>query len=84
MRKYILLLVTLLLVTLTISACSMENNADKGARDTAPADIINFPNDFRNVAHKCDGKGHRVYVTNYNETGTSSSVAVIDDPSCVR
>lgn len=31
-------------------------------RDSNPADIIEMPDGFSNVATKCDGHGHRLYV----------------------
>ena len=34
-----------------------------GRFDDSPAEVINFPDQFANVAHKCDGHGHRVYST---------------------
>ena len=48
-----------------------------GDYDDSPAEVINFPDQFANVAHKCDGHGHRVY-----STTRQAPVVVIDDPSC--
>lgn len=48
--------------------------------DDTGKDVIQFPDRFSNVAHACDGHGHRVYVT--TKSDTSRFMAVIDDPSC--
>ncbi|MEO6121229.1 MAG: hypothetical protein ABIW46_06260 [Acidimicrobiales bacterium] len=48
-----------------------------GQVDDSPAEVINFPNKFANVAHKCDGYGHRVY-----STTRPAPPVVVDDPTC--
>jgi len=50
--------------------------------DRGPAEVIAMPDQFRNVAHKCDGHGHRVYSNSTGDSGTASHIVVIDDPSC--
>lgn len=45
-----------------------------------PVDVIQFPDRFSNVAHACDGHGHRVYVT--TKSDQSRFMAVTDDASC--
>jgi hypothetical protein len=55
-------------------------DAPTGDKDDSPAAVINMPNNFANVAHKCDGHGHRVYVSTH--TAQAKQIAVIDDPSC--
>jgi len=45
-----------------------------------PVDVIQFPDQFSNVAHTCDGHGHRVYVT--TKSDQSRFMVVIDDPEC--
>jgi len=50
--------------------------------DRSPAEVIAMPDRFRNIAHKCDGHGHRVYSNSTGGEGSSSQLAVIDDPSC--
>lgn len=64
-----------------------EHNDERGrgdapveSRDDSAKEVINFPDTFSNVAHACDGHGHRVYVTTQNANG--KQLAVIDDPSC--
>lgn len=61
-------------------------DAGSGKRDTGSARaIINMPNHFNNVAHKCY-HGNGVYVTNNNGNGgTGSSLYVaVSDPVCKR
>lgn len=50
----------------------------RGTVDKTPPAVIAFNNRFPNVEHKCDGHGHRVFVT----TRTRDPLVVIDDPSC--
>ena len=54
-----------------------RGDAPIGKFDDSAAEILNFPDKFANVAHKCDGHGHRVY-----STTRQAAVVVIDDPSC--
>jgi hypothetical protein len=50
-----------LALTISLSACGGYNNdrgrgdAPVGNKDDAPADVLNFPDLFANVAMKCDG-----------------------------
>lgn len=69
---------------LALAGCGeYGQNATKGSRDTGSADIINFPQGFRNVAHKCDGP-NMVYSSSYGDSSTvTSSITVIgNDPRC--
>lgn len=76
-----------LLIITTTGCGEADNNAPKGVdRNTAPADMINMPFGFRNVAAKCDGP-NRVYVTSRGaddgNTAQTSSIAVVpNDPRC--
>jgi hypothetical protein len=54
-----------------------RGDAPVGKFDDSAAEVVNFPDKFANVAHKCDGHGHRIYSTTREAT-----VVVIDDPSC--
>jgi hypothetical protein len=73
-------------VVLTLSACSGFNDergwgdAPVSKRDDSGAEVINFPNQFANIAHKCDGQGHRVYVVTHSKTDVPP--VVIADPTC--
>jgi len=66
--------------------CSGYNNArGKGdapvaGSDDSPAQIINMPDGFPNVATKCDGHGHRIFVSTHDKT--DSQPTVVTDPSC--
>jgi type IV pilus biogenesis protein CpaD/CtpE len=50
---------------------------DQNHTDNTPAQIINFPDKFENVAVKCDHHGHRIYSTTRN-----AEPVVVADPSC--
>jgi len=76
----------LLVGTLAVAGCGeYGQNADKSTRDVGPADMINFPQGFRNVAHKCDGP-NMVYVTSRGtDTALPSSLTVVpNDPRCTK
>jgi hypothetical protein len=70
-------------LSLGLGACDNFNSsrgrgdAPVGKFDDSAAEVINFPHKVANVAHKCDGHGHRIYSTTREAT-----VVVIDDPSC--
>lgn len=60
--------VVAILLSALAAACS-ESPTDKGIGDAGvgtvedgEADVVNFPDQFGNVAMKCDGHGHRIYV----------------------
>lgn len=55
-------------------------DAPVGDKDDSEKDVIQFPDGMSNVAHACDGHGHRVFVTTQNASG--KELVVIDDPSC--
>lgn len=57
-----------------------RGDAPVGAVDDRPKEVMQFPDRFSNVAHGCDGHGHRVYVT--TKSDQSREMRVIDDPSC--
>jgi hypothetical protein len=68
------------------AACGADETKDAvktGQKvDRSPAEVIAFPDKFRNIAHKCDGHGHRVYSGSTGNSGTYAQLYVIDDPSC--
>lgn len=85
--KYFAFLAPIAVVAgLTISGCGAEarQDADTSAQrvDRSSAEVIAMPDQFRNVSHKCDGHGHRVYTNSTGNSGTASQVYVIADPSC--
>lgn len=82
-RRRIILAAAAFFAFAGVSGCG-ANDAEVGERDHAPANIINFPDHFSSVAHKCDGHGNRVYEADHGEGGgkQSSAIAVVRDPSC--
>lgn len=84
MTKKILIPLALLAVV-ALSGCGKfvepYNDADVKSQNTGPADVINMPDGFSNVATKCD-HGNRVYVV-YHANSSYGSVAISpNDPSC--
>jgi hypothetical protein len=57
-----------------------RGDATVGRVDDSPKEVIQFPDRFSNVAHACDGHGHRVYVT--TKSDTSRFMSVINDETC--
>jgi hypothetical protein len=57
-----------------------RGDAPVGRSDDTPAEVINFPDRFGNVATKCDGHGHRLYVMTHGKT--DPPVTVIEDATC--
>jgi len=83
MKKIIILPVIVLAIA--FAGCSeATQDATKSGQsvDKSPAAVIAFPDKFRNVAHKCDGEGHRVYSNSTGDSGNSSELYVINDPKC--
>lgn len=86
-RRVLAAVASAALLTLTLSACDKGleryQDAPVGTRDAAtPADLISFPDGYSNVAQKCDGHGHRVYVAFHGDQNYAA-LAVVDDPTCV-
>lgn len=57
-----------------------KGDAPVGTSDDSPAQILNMPDGFGNVATKCDGHGHRVFVPTHEKT--DPPITVLDDTSC--
>lgn len=51
--------------------------------DRSPPEVYAMPDHYNNVASKCDGHGHRIYVTS-NKDQAPSNMVVIEDSSCSR
>ena len=78
MKKLIILPVICLAMGFAACGEATQDATKSGQQvDKSPAEVIAFPDKFSNVAHKCDGHGHRVY-------SNSKAAFVIDDPSCTR
>jgi hypothetical protein len=68
------------------TGCESNQDAGVGNRNTGSADLINMPDGFSNVAHKCDGPNmvYVIYHGNYSEGPKAyGSVSVVaNDPRC--
>jgi hypothetical protein len=71
-----------------ISACGMQKadepfqDAPRGQTNSQPANVIEMPDGFSNVAHKCVGTGKlRVFVL-FKGDHPYGSIAVEEDPAC--
>ena len=51
--------------------------------DRTPPEIYAMPDHYNNVASKCDGHGHRIFVTS-NKDQAPSNMVVIEDRSCAQ
>ena len=60
---------------------SREDASDVKKVDKTPPEVISFNNHFPNVETKCDGHGHRIYVTTH-DSATGNNVIVIPDATC--
>jgi hypothetical protein len=78
------LVAVLALFALAAAGCTQKErvNAHQSTNvDRRPAEVYAMPNFFNNVASKCDGHGHRIFVTS-NKCSAPSNMVVINDPSC--
>lgn len=91
MRKFLTLFPLLILSALMATGCgysfgpdaSREDADDTQNVDKSAPEVIAFNNHFPNVSHKCDGHGHRVFVTsNGDEKALQPRMAIVADPSC--
>jgi hypothetical protein len=84
--KKIILGVAAAALALSLSSCAKATEPFKdaprsGTTNSDPADVIEMPDGFNNMATKCD-HGNRVYST-YHADATYGSIAVAPhDPSC--
>lgn len=82
------LLIVTAIAVFALAGCGEEaRDAPRGTEDTGPADIIQFPDGFSNVAHKCDGPNMVYSSTNgagtENAESTRAALAVVpNDPRC--
>ena len=79
------LLVSLVAVVFVAAGCGTQKervNAHQSTSvDRSPAEVYAMPNYYNNVASKCDGHGHRIFVTS-NKSNAPSNLVVIADSSC--
>ena len=82
--RNLLLLTACAVVALVSSGCAQKErvNAHQSTNvDRGPAEIYAMPNYYNNVATKCDGHGHRIFVTS-NKANAPSNLVGINDASC--
>lgn len=75
-----------ILIGVSAESCESHQDAGVGNRDVGNADLINMPDGYSNVAHKCDGP-NMVYVIYHGNTAEGpkayGSLAVVaNDPRC--
>lgn len=59
------------------------NDAPVAGQNKTPAEVINMPDGFSNVATKCD-HGNRVYVIYHGNSAYGAVAVVENDPSCSK
>lgn len=69
---------------LMASSCdSPHQSSDYGNVNHSPADVVQFPDGFRNIAHKCDGPNMVYSVSSSGSDTLSGGVAIVaNDPRC--
>lgn len=81
-------LVAALVIALPLTqadSCDTHSSSDSGDVNHAPADVLEFPQGFRNVAHKCDGPNMVYSVSAGQADDLSGAVAVVaNDPRCAK
>ena len=86
MRKIVVLAVVACLLLVGCGQKTKERRRDAPTtkrRNVAPAEIIEMPDGFSNLAHKCDGP-NMVYVT-YHGDGSYAAVSVVpNDKRCLK
>jgi hypothetical protein len=85
-RKAAVAVLSAAAIAAALAGCSQKSlepyrDAPVSGHQSSPAEVIEMPDGFSNVADKCDGHGHRVYVVFHND-GSYGSVAAISDPTC--
>lgn len=72
---------------LTLTGCGVDKaqepfqDAPRGSTNSRPADVVEMPDGFSNVATKCD-HGNRVYVIFKSDNAYGSVAVVPQDPGC--
>lgn len=72
-------------VLLSASGCAKAEEPFKDApranTNDSPADVIQMPDGFNNLASKCD-HGNRIYVTYHADSPYGAVAVVPNDPQC--
>lgn len=58
-----------------------QREADASCADKTAPSVIAFNNHYPNVETKCDGYGHRLFVTTH-DSAVGRNVLVLPDPTC--
>lgn len=72
---------------MALAACgnSTHQSSDYGNVNHAPANVVQFPDGFRNIAYKCDGPNMVYSVSSANSDSLSGGVAIAaNDPRCAK
>lgn len=87
-RRAVLAALAALIATLAfLAGCGnkfsqpFQDAARTGVVNTQPADIIDMPDGFNNVATKCD-HGNRLYVSYHGDSSYGFISTVAHDPTC--
>lgn len=76
-----------IVVIVLLSGCGADKaqepfkDAPRGSTNEQPADIIQMPDGFSNVAAKCDGT-NRVYVVFHGDNAYGTVAVAPNDPRC--
>jgi hypothetical protein len=87
MKKPIFIATAILATALALGGCSGKdlepfNDAPVvGADNTGPAQKLNMPDGYSNVATKCD-HGNRIYVAFHGDAAYAAIAIVPQDPTC--
>lgn len=77
MKKFIA--IPAAIIVMGFAACGDEavKDASRSGQtvDRSPAHVIAMPDEFSNIATKCDGKGHRVF-------SNGDDIYALTDPNC--
>jgi len=77
MRKLVIILAALIVMGLAACGDEAVKDAEKSGQtvDRSPAHVIAMPDEFSNIATKCDGKGHRVF-------SNGDDIFALNDEAC--
>lgn len=74
-----LVIIPAAIIAMSFAACGDEAVKDASQSgqtvDRSPAHVIAMPDEFSNIATKCDGKGHRVF-------SNGDDIFAINDSNC--
>lgn len=81
MKKRFIVIPLTLASIISLSACEQEQDAPVNSRDKTAATLMNMPDGFSNVAHKCDGP-NMVYTVFHGDSSYGSVAVAPNDPRC--